>query len=69
MYILYCRFDLGLKTLSVLGEEPRGLMIWVSSRKSLKEEVQLLITLGLVELPVQELARPKQLVTELNTSC
>lgn len=37
LYILYCRLDLGLKTLSV-PEEPKGLMIWVSRRKSLKRK-------------------------------
>ena len=37
LYILYCRFDLGLKTLSV-PDEPKGFMIWVSRRKSLKRK-------------------------------
>lgn len=37
LYILYCRLDLGLKTLSV-PEEPRGFMIWVRRRKSLNRK-------------------------------
>lgn len=37
LYMRYCRWDFALNTLSE-PEEPRGLMIWVRSRKSLKRK-------------------------------